>query len=291
MKLHNSGLLPTPPDDRDFKLGAITTLPPLSDIPDNFMLDGIEIKDQKHTDFCTQFAACGMSELQEGVRLSPEWSFARTKAITGDVDGDGENIRTAIATHVKIGANEAKDVPFSVKNKSRDFLARIENYPPELEKKAFKHMKQSYVKVEGQYDAFDDIRATLWKYREERRGVIMGCKFGWDSDDKILATIPLDGGGHCMYYCGAKKIDGTQYLVLAQSYGKDAGDNGYHYMSREVVNHFYDKYGAYMFIDLTPEQVRYMIENGITDRDNWIIQLYKSIITLLQQLITLKKKP
>ena len=147
MKITQDYLRETPPDERDFSLGAITKLPELSEIPDDFMLDGIEIKDQKSTDFCTQFACCGMSQLQEGVSLSPEWSFARTKQITGDVNGYGEDLRTAVATHVKVGAVEAKDVPFSVRTKSSEFLRRIENYPPELEKKAFVHMKQSYVKV------------------------------------------------------------------------------------------------------------------------------------------------
>lgn len=294
MKITRDSLRPTPPDDRDFSLGAITTLPPLSEIPDDFMLDGIEIKDQRGTDFCTQFAACGVSGLQEGVSLSPEWSFAKTKELAGDIDGYGEDLRTAVATHVKVGAVEAKDVPFSVRTKSSKFLRRIENYPPELEKKAFIHMKKSYVLPEGPYDAFDNIRASLWKYKKngENRGVAMGCKFRWDSKDVILGEGDGNvGGGHAMYYGGARKIKGTQYLALVQSYGEDAGENGIHYMSRKDVNYFYEKYKAFMFIDLTPEEVRYMIDNGITDRDNWIIQLYKAIVTLLTaQLKLLKKK-
>lgn len=291
MKITKDYLLPTIADDRDFSLSAITKLPSLSEIPDDFMLEGIDIKDQKQTDFCTQFALCGMSELQEGVRLSPEWSFAKTKELNGDVDGDGESIRTALSTHVKVGANEAKDVPFNVDNRDSYFLRRIENYPKELEKKAFVHMKKSYVLVDGQYDHFDNIRATLWKYKKngENRGVVMGCKFGWDSDDVILESGVRGGGGHCMWYGGSKKIKGVQYLALVQSYGRGAGQNGIHYMSREDVNHFYEQYKAYTFIDLPPEQVRYMIENGITDRDNWIIQMYKTVVTLLQQLLDLKK--
>ena len=290
MKIKNSGLLPTPYDERDLTLGAITELPKLTELPSNFILDGIEIKNQGKTDFCTQFAACGMSELQEGVSLSPEWCFAKTKELNGGVDSYGQDLRQALDTHRKIGAVEAKDVPYSVATKDKDFLRRIENYPRELAMGAIQHMKQSYLKVTGPYDAFDNIRATVWKYRAEKRGVAMGCIFGWDTDDVILDTVPTSGGGHAMYYAGWKTIKGEEYLVLVNSYGKNAGENGIHYVSRDVVNHFEAQYGAYMFSDLTPEQVRYMIENGITDRDNWIIQLYKSIITLLQQLLLLKKK-
>lgn len=290
MNIKNSGLNPTPYDERDLTLGAITTLPKLSSLPDDFILDGIKIKDQKRTDFCTQFMATGMSSLQENVDLSPEWAFAMTKNITGDVDGYGENLRTAMATHIKKGAVEAKNVPYSVETHDSDFLRRLENYDSKLLLTAIQHMKQSYVKVTGQYDAFSNIQATLWKYRNEKRGIAMGCIFGWNSNDKILDTIPKSGGGHAMWYAGWKTIEGIPYLVVVNSYGTRRGDRGYHYMSREVVNHFESMYGAYMFIDLSPEQVRYMIENGITDRDNFIISLLKATITLLKELLLLKKK-
>jgi hypothetical protein len=52
------GLLPLPKDDRDFKLGALYTLPKLSEIPDAFELDVLGIKDQRDSDFCTAFATC-----------------------------------------------------------------------------------------------------------------------------------------------------------------------------------------------------------------------------------------
>lgn len=289
MKITQDYLHPTPRDDRDFSLGAITMLPPLSEIPDNFMLGGIVIKDQRNTDFCTQFACCGAREQQEGVKLSPEWAFAKTKERTGDVDTYGASLRDAVDIHVKIGAVEAKDVPFSVETKDSKFLRRIQNYPKDLEKKAFVHLAQSYVLPEGQYDAFDNIRASLWKYREENRAVVMGCKFGWDSDDVILKAGVRGGGGHAMRYVGAKKMKGVQYLAIAQSYGEDAGEKGIHYMCREDVNYYYEQYKAYMFIDMSPEQIRYMIESGITDRDSFIIALYKRVVFLLQQLLIVKK--
>lgn len=290
MKITNSGLQPTVPDSRDFKLGAITDLPKLSELPDNFLLPGIKIKDQRQTDFCTQFAACGMSELQEGVSLSPEWTFAMAKAFNNNVESYGEDLRTALAIHIKKGSVEASAVPFSVENKDKDFLRRLENYPNGLGMSAIQHMKASYIKVEGPYDSFDDIRATIWKYRAEKRGVAMGCIFSWAADDKILDTIDDDAGGHAMYYAGWATIKGVMYLIVVGSYGEEAGDNGFYNMSRAVVNHYEKMYGAYMFSDLTPEQVKFMIQNGIKDRDNFVIQMYKQVITLLQTLLLLKKK-
>lgn len=281
--MKNYGLLPTPVDTRDFKLGAITTLPELSKLPKSFRIAGYRIKDQKDTDFCTQFMACGMSELQEGVELSPEWAFAKSKEMEGNIDTYGQDIRSALKVHVKFGVPEADEVPFSVKNKDSEFLRDIKNYPATYSNS--KHFKDSYFAVTGQYDHFDNIRATIWKYRYEKRAVASGFVFVWSSSDIIFKDFGQSGSGHAMTYVGWEEIDGEIYLIVANSYGKDAGKDGYHYVSREVVNKSVNIYGAFTFLDMNPETVKYMIENGITDRDNWIIQLYKVVITTAQQII------
>lgn len=282
------GLLPTPKDDRDFKLGAVTTLPALSELPANFILSGFKIKNQRDSDFCTAYATCGASELQEGVRLSPEWVFAKSKEISGDPEAWGQIIRNSLKVHTNHGAPEATECTLTVTNTDLDKLRYIENYPRSLDKKAIKHIKKSYVSVIGQYDAFDDIRASIWKYRKERRAVITGVDFGWRSDQTTFEVIPTDGEGHCMYVVGWVTENGFCRLVYVNSNGYEVGDNGVHYVGRTVVNHFVPKYDAFMFVDMEPDQIRYMIENGITDKDNWVVQLYKVVISLTRQL--LKKK-
>ncbi len=281
------GLLPTPKDDRDIPLGAITSLPALSEIPDNFDVGVPIIKDQKDTDFCTAFMSTGMSELQEGVELSPEWAFAKSKEISGNPAEYGQDIRTALKVHTKHGAIAKSDSPYSLKNKSADFLRYIGNWP-NLDKRAIPHVKASYVKVTGPYDAFDNIRATMWKYYAEKRGVSFGLYFGWPRKRVMLDVMPPEQNPHAMYFCGARKVNGTHYLRIVNSY-PDAGENGIHLISREVVNHFYEIYGAYTFVDMPIEQLRYMVQNGITDKDNWVIQLMKAAVTALRELVALKK--
>lgn len=282
------GLKPTPRDDRDFALGAITTLPSLTELPPNFILPGIKIKDQEESDFCAGFASASMSELQEGVPLSGEWAFAKSKELSGDVDEFGQDIRTALSVHTKHGAVAESDCPYSLRNKDADFLRDIRNYP-NLDKKAIKHFKKSYIKVTGPYDHFDNIRATIWKYQNEKRAVVSGLYWGWSKNQQILNTIPTEPRGHAIYYAGWREIKENIYLVLVNSYGKDAGDNGKHYISREVINHFVEMYGAYMFLDMAPDTIKYMLDNSITDRDNWITQLMKSMFTFMQELLKLKK--
>lgn len=281
MRVKN-GLRPTPKDDRDLILGAFVTLPKLSELPDEFDLGTLGIKDQRDSDFCGEFAACAASELQEGVELCPEWAFAAAKKLQGgDPDSWGLDLRTAMAVHVKYGCPEAKDVEASITNTAIKKLRRIENYPPKLFDKAIEHMKRSYVKVEGPYTPFDDLRATLWYYSNEKRAAVSGVIFGWDTDDTHFDEIPEDGGGHAMMIRGWK----GDYLIYQNSYGKGAGDNGVHYIHRDIVNHFVKMYGAYMFIDMPKEMIRDMIKNGIKDRDGYIIQLLKRTVTLLQQLL------
>jgi hypothetical protein len=287
--IRNSGLNPTPLDSRDFRLGSITTLPPLSEIPDHFMVGEPVIKNQKDSDFCTAFAACAISELQEGVELSPEWSFAVTKKIDGDKDTYGADIRTAMKAHTKHGAIAQADAPFSIDKKSPDFLRDIANWPSDLFKKAPQHIKQSFVQITGPYDHFDNICATLWKYRAEHRGAVTGLIFGWARTDHVLRTIPNAGYGHALAIVGKETIKGVPHLVYQNSYGTQVGDNGFHYLPRDVVNYFVNIYGAYMFIDMPPEQVRYMLDHGITDKDNWIIQLMKVAVSLLKKLLDQKK--
>lgn len=287
--IKRDALLLLPRDDRDLRLSAITELPKLSELPEEFELNGYIIKDQKQTDFCTQFAVCGASELQEGVELCPEWTFAVSKSISGDLAFEGQDIRTALKVHTKNGAVEAKQCSFSVKDHEKEFLRDISNYPESLRLLAITHLKKSYVAVDGPYDTFDNIKATIWKYRKEKRAVVSGVQYDWGKYDVIFEKATGKGGGHCMTYMGWKKINKIEYLKVANSYGKKAGENGFHYVSREVVNRYASLYGAFTFLDMDPETIRYMQEHGITDKDNWLVQLMKVAVSLLKQLIEVKK--
>lgn len=48
----SGGLLPTPKDSRDFRLGQIIIWPDLSELPKSFELPALTVKDQGGTDFC-----------------------------------------------------------------------------------------------------------------------------------------------------------------------------------------------------------------------------------------------
>jgi len=257
------GLVPLPKDKRDFRLSAIVELPDLKELPETFELEPVSIKNQYGSDFCTAMATCGMSELQEGVELEPSWSFAVSKMITGDVSVWGQNMRDAMKSHVKYGAIEKEWSPYSLENKDYIFLRYISNWPVELFEKAKKHKKRTFFKVDGQYDDFDNIRATIWLFRDRKRAVGIGLDWGWSLRTKIIETLSQKKVGHMVYAIGWKKIKDMTYLVIQNSYGKGAGDNGKHYVSREVINKMVKKYGSYVFVD--------EIERKEAEKLNWSI--------------------
>jgi len=245
-----SGLRLLPPDDRDFSLGAYIPLPPLESIPRSFSLTPLDIKDQGPTDFCTAFATCGASELQEGVRLCPEFTFAMTKKIEGDYTTWGADLRTACKSHVQYGALEFDDAPFTLETRSQEFLRNPDVWPKLSMERAAIHKKQTYFKVTGPYDHFDNIRASLWHFRDKKQAAILGVEYGWPSTQVYMDSLE-GGSGHCMYAVGFE----GEYLQVINSYGEDTGRFGVVYLRREVVNDGVEKYGAFMLTDIPRDAV------------------------------------
>jgi hypothetical protein len=245
-----------PKDNRDFKLSAILKLPPLEELPEEFELKPLVVHSQLNSDYCTQEASCGVSELQEEVELSPEWCFAVSKMISGDPEDFGQDLRTAVSVHTKYGAIEKSEAPYSIQDTEDEIIRYINNWPKELFEKALKHRKKSYFKVDGQYDAFDDIRAYIWKFKGESRACVLGLEWSWPLEQEIMDKVEEYGGGHAVYCRGWKKINGITYLIIQNSYDKEAGNNGSHCFSREIINKFAEKYGVFTFVDMPEEEAK-----------------------------------
>ena|SRR3990167_3941599 len=247
------GLQKRKKDARDFQLGAFYTLPKPSELPQEYSLPPRPIAHQKESDFCTQFMACLMSSFQEHTELSPEFAFALSKELSGDPDAWGQDIRVALKVHTKIGALEKSQATLSLENVDAKILRYIQNWPEYngLKEKCAQHKKSGYFEVYARgLDAFDAIRGALWKFRDEERAVGIGVLFGWSLEDKLLNTVPGKGFGHAMTAVGFGEYMGRDVIRVQNSYGENVGDNGYHYFTREVINHFAEIYGLYMFADL-----------------------------------------
>lgn len=268
------GLKDTPLDTRDFQLGAILDLPALEEVPDHFVVADLFVKDQKDSDFCSAYMSCLMSEVQEAVELEPSWSFAKSKELSGDVDDWGQDLRTALKTH-RIGALPTTLSPHSIEKDAPTFLRQIKNWP-KLEDKAYPYRKKSFFKVTGPYDHFDNARAAMWKLKN---AIGSGVLWGWPMNKPYIKEIPQTGNGHAVTYIGSTFMDdGEPVLILQNSYGERVGDKGKFYVTREVYNYFVNKYGHYMFMDISPEEAKECFENGYKIGDSYLAKLLKRLL-------------
>ena len=281
MRTVTAGLVHKPRDKRNLKLGALITLPKLEELPDEFILETNEVKDQQDSDFCAAFASCLLSGLQEEVPLEPSYTFAVAKSYEPDLNSYGTSLYDILKAHTKVGAIEIKDSPFSLKDKDQQFLKDITNWPI-LRDKANVQKKQTYLEITGQYDHFDNIRASIWKFKDKRQGVLFGVDWAWPLSQVVMDNVLYNGSGHALSIIGHKKINGKDYLIIQNSYGKEAGENGKHYFSREVINTFVEKYGAFMMVDIPRDKVEYRIKNGCKLEDSWIVCFWKTFINFFK---------
>jgi len=265
-----TGLLPTIKDSRNYQLGDIVQLPSLEELPDSFSLTPLSVKNQID-DFCTAAATVGMSELQEKVELSWRYSMALSKELSGNPNQWGQDLPTAMKTHQKLGALELTDSPLEG-NYDSNFLRDIDNWPVELKEKIANHRKEAYAEISGPYDAFDNIRASIWKFKDEERAVGLGLTWSWPLSIPLIDKVQSGGSGHMVYTIGWKDKD---YLIIQNSYGIKNGDKGKFYIHRDVINHYFDIFSAFMFIDMKPEDVKELIENELKIEDN---MLYKWLV-------------
>lgn len=257
----NYGLKPLPRDSRDIQLGTIFALP--RDIPDEFVLPQLSIRNQdtytNNSDYCTSYAAAVASEYQEGEELLAEPTFAYSKQ--GDEESWGQTLRDISKAAQKFGNVKKADFDLTTLDKTR--LRYYATYPPEIAKLAQKQRKKAYVRV----GSFDEIKKTLWT---EKRAVIMGILWGWNIGDYELKNIPTTGFGHAVCATGYE----GDWLIIQNSYGKGAGKDGMHKVHRDVVDNFVNRFGAYCFIDLSPEEAKELYKRALFTKASLLGKLW-----------------
>lgn len=285
----NGGLLPLPLDPRDVTVGGLF-IQPLA-LPSEFSLHyPFKVKDQGQSDFCAAYSTCEASELQENVELCPEFSFALSKVISGDPEEWGQDLRTMAKAHTKYGALEETLSPL---HGPPDLVRKIENWPKlnNLLNLAITHKKETYAFTKGNGDAFTNICSWLYKFKYEKRAVVLGVLWDWPSDQKYIDTFAKGGFGHAVLALGWK----GDYLKILNSWGESAGDHGIFWLHRDVVNQNVSAYGALMFIDISPEKAKWYMENGVRYEDTswWAsirIPFIKALIELYRKLLVKKQE-
>ena len=257
-KNYKGGLRKLPRDDRDFSLsllGAISesTIPAV----DFMVSDKVFIHDQGNSDCCTGFSLTAVSEDQEEIELSPEYTFAKIKQIQGNWQSWGGDLRAGCKAAVKFGFLEKSPYTLDLR-KGRAFIANWANWPLSSDLNAKQHAKISYFAVDGPNDRFGNILSALWLNKDKKQSVYTGATWrgAWNTHTGIIPKKYGSGGvGHAFKVCGQKIINGERYLVIQNSFGDDYGDKGFNYFPREVVNKEF-VYGCYQFADKPAEEIK-----------------------------------
>jgi C1A family cysteine protease len=147
---------------------------------------------------------------------------------------------------------------------------------------ALKHAKKDWFWIGVHGNMFESICSALWQFRNEKRAVLTGLI--WDNEWTNLTFIDNEGtnaGGHSIAIIGyEKQLNGKDYLVIQNSIGKEIGDEGIQYLSRDLINRNL-QFGALMFVDaedITEEQI---LKKSAYYRANFLKKLYLLFIKWL----------
>ena len=136
------------------------------------------------------------------------------------------------------------------------------------------HKKKTFFKVTGPYDAFDNLRASIFKNKSM---ALMGLIWGWPLDEIFMEEPATRGNGHAVAAIGYATEDEEPYLVIQNSYGINAGAGGKHYLSRKVVNDAVEKYSAFMFLDLCRPQAQFLNAHKLGTKWLWLANIWLGI--------------
>lgn len=285
-------LLELPDDPRDITFGAVFTLPKLSELPKAFKVGRPTIKDQYVTWLCTAFGVSSASEYQEGVMLSPEYQAQKISLLSGqNIAGQGADLRMACKSAQKYGSLPIQHVPEDLRltQTNESIVADPAKWPAQLDLLALPFKKDSYLAVSGPYDMFDNMRATMYAERAEKKAIVTGALWrgSWTGMPGGVINYVGENTGtpHCFIIFG---WDG-EYLLAHLSGGQGVGDGGVFMLHRNVVNSECT-YGAFTFEDISPEQARHLIDIGAKAGDNWLKQIILSLQTALLDLLGYRVK-
>lgn len=198
------------------------------------------IKNQGFTSFCPWFSTSAGREYQEQVELSPEaQALLGSKIATYSIIG-GADARDALRTLTKYGSVENAKAPPSIFNYSPEQLANPANFSPTLEAEGKKHIAQAFFTVDGEFDAFDNIRNALALGQAENQVIYVAGRWysSWNNNGQRAVIRDCTGNTslHMYIFIDWTDVDGEDVLVLQNSYGTATGDQGLQYLSREAVN-------------------------------------------------------
>lgn len=295
--MKNTGLIPTRRDIRNFNHEVQFGAANLSELPKTGLgRKPLSIKDQKQTYWCTGFGSATASEYIEGIVMSPEFQIAKIGEIMGGPVKTGATVAAMMKALRLFGSLPQKDAPFSLE-KDGETIADWTLWPRELNQKSDDYLKaSSYDVMRGSYDTFDNIRSALWKAKqdgEERVAIVASQWFeNWTGNGIMRRGIGAFYW-HCWLIIDWTEVNGEPVLIAQNSYGKNWGNDGLAYFSREAINQLaeHPMNDVQMVRDLTPETAKeaqwnlavtiydMLVKIDPTKAVKWLVEFVRDILT------------
>jgi hypothetical protein len=232
-KIFKYGCIPQPEDPRDLRY--VKTSASLNFDSIDLRPNCSDIKDQGNLGACSAF---GSTELFNFVRNknklvswnpSPLFTYYSTRKLTNQEATDsGACVRDALKSTVKDGVAMERIWPY-------DISKFAENPPQDVWDNAEKHQTLQYLSIDS------TNKNAILNCLNEGYPFIFGIKlyqsfnsisvlFGGRVPEPNRNTEKLLGG-HCMMAVGyLKNLDGSESIIVQNSWGKDWGDQGFCYI-------------------------------------------------------------
>ena len=263
---------------RDFKYEKLFGV--ATAIPNEYSLRKyIKVKDQKDTDMCCGFGSSILADLHEGVETDPLYLFAKIKQIEGNL-GWGAEIQSGMKALVKYGALEQLLSPYTLNDKTRDWLANWKNWDTVYDVYAKGHLQKSYFSVKN---GFEYYKSALWKGKDKKDAILTGVMWqsGWqNAKNGVISFEGQQQGGHIIAVVGFK----NDYLEIVNSYSENVGDVGFYYVHKDIVNKYFVWLSG-IVVDMTPEEAKQLVWGTKEVLWNAIIKTTQTIISKLYDIL------
>lgn len=199
-------------DVRDFTITAA------ADLPEEFCLSTVPVKNQGSKPTCTAHALSSACEVhhqrQHGYYEEFSTEFIYGFREKGEYVGDGMSIRQGLQVLLKFGNTFERDC--SGNHDYKEAMEKVEKKLEKLKELAYPHRISAYFRI----NAVDEIKTALMKY-----GVVIVSMRVYEGDKLVDDVYTVNAnkslGSHCVFIYGWNKKGWLVQNSWGESYGGD----------------------------------------------------------------------
>lgn len=242
-RIKEYGLLPSPPDARDFSYQAMKGV---TQLPSMYFMDRLPIRDQGRFGTCVGYAASAIKDRQERVNhpgrnyeTSPLYVYSECKRLDGIPNVEGTYPRTAMSVLLKQGISLESTMPYELMTEKFHF--------PSPSPTAHEEAKQFKVGAYARIHTLQEIKQAVFEDGPVMIGVtvtenFVECEKGGFIDlpqGYILGghALDIDGWDDNMTHTYKNGVTRKGFFRVVNSWSESWGDRGYGFIPYDFVHY------------------------------------------------------